>query len=169
MSRGILRLAQPLAQPLIFIQKLLDSVCLVCEVHAQLLTFCSQVLHVLPQLISIQRELAKLLVLIGKGVVVVLNLVDLILSGGNHVNVTLEDSLKLPLFLDCSSVLEACEALHHAELVVVATQSQGQPLRLAIIREELLVLVTEMVDHVLVLLGAVSKYFKPFGCLNCPS
>ena len=158
-----------MAQPLILIQQLLDSVCLVREVHAQLLTLRSQVLHVLSQLVSIQRELAKLLVFVGKRVVVVLNLVDLILSGGDHVDVPLEDSLKLPSFLDCSSVLEACEALHHAELVVVAAQRQGQPLRLAIVREELLILVAEMVDHVLVLLGAVGKDFEPLGRLNCPS
>ena len=100
--------------------------------------------------------MAKLLVLVGKGVIVVLNLVDLIFSGGNHVDVPLEDSLKLPLFLGLCSVLEASDALHQAKLVVVAAQRQGQPLRFAIIREELFVLVTEMVDHVLVLLGAVS-------------
>lgn len=48
--------------------------------------------------------------------------------------------------------------------MIVSADSQGQPLRLPIIREQLLVLVTQVVDHVLVLLGAVSEGVEALGC-----
>lgn len=52
--------------------------------------------------------------------------------------------------------------------MVVAAQSHCKALRLAIVVEQLLVLVAQVIDHVLVLLGAICEYFEPLGSADRP-
>ena len=52
--------------------------------------------------------------------------------------------------------------------MVVTTQGQGEPLRLAIVVEQLLVLVTQMINHILVGLCAVGKLLESLGGAHGP-
>ena len=52
---------------------------LVCQIYGKLLSFISQALYVLGNLVAVQRELSELFVLISKGLVVTFDLSDFIL------------------------------------------------------------------------------------------
>lgn len=58
------------------------------------------------------------------------------------------------------------EALPLSHLKVVAAKSQGQPLSLTIVGEELFVLIADVIDKILILVSRVSKDLKALSSLN---
>ena len=166
MSSAVLGLTETHAKSFVLIQQFLDGVSLVSEVNAQLFALARQGLHILSKLIAIKRELPELFVLVGEALVVVLDLFDLILGGGDHVDVPLQDALQVAFLIICSRLHHTFEALHHALPMIVAAESKCQLLTLAIVVEQLLVLVADVGDHILVLLSAISEDLQSFGCLH---
>lgn len=69
----------------------------------------------------------------------------------------------MPAFFGIGAFHHAFERPHHSHSVIISPDSQGQLLRLPVIGEQFFVLVTQVVDHVLILLGAVSEGVETLG------
>ena len=126
-----------------------------------------QICDILPKLIAIERKLSELLVLIGQLLVVRFELLYFVLSKRDHVNVSGQATFQIVLSLPIAIIHQACQALHHTQSMVVPAQRQSQLLRLSVVVEQLLVLVTKVINHVLVLQRALSEHLEPFGRLHC--
>ena len=114
-------------------------------------------------MVAIEAELSQLFVFIGQSLVVSLELTDLILSSSNQRDVAAEDAVQVPgLVIRCIDH-EQLECLHHAKVLIVAAKRERQLLAFAVVIEQLLVLVADMVDHLFILLGAVCEDLETLG------
>ena len=128
-----------------------------------------QVCNILAQLVAIKRELSELLIFVGQGLVVRLELLDFVLRERDDINIASKGTTKVPSLLPIAVLHHGTQSLHHAEPVIVSSESQRQFLRLAIVVEQLLVLVTEAVDHVFVLQCALRERFESLGSFDSSS
>ena len=128
-----------------------------------------QVCNIFAQLVAIERELSELLIFIGQGLVIRLELLDFVLRERYDVDIAGKCTAKVSALFSIAVIHHASQSLHHAESVIVSPEGQSQFLRLAIVAEQLLVLVTEVVDHVFVLQRALRQLFEPLGSLDCTS
>ena len=169
MRRVLLSLAQSHAQPLVLVQQFLDCGSFVGQIDAKDFTLLCQVCNIFAQLVAIKRELPELLIFIGQGLVIRLELLDFVLRERYDVDVAGKCTAKVSALFSIAVIHHAGQSLHHAESVIVSPEGQSQFLRLAIVAEQLLVLVTEVVDHVFVLQCALRQLFEPLGGLDCSS
>lgn len=124
----------------------------------------SEVLHVLPKLITIERELPQFFVLVGKGLIVVLHFFDFVLQGRYRIDVHLQSVAQSAYLVIVTAFKHVREGPHLALLQVISSQCQCQFLRLPVVVEKLLVLVANVVDQVLVKLRCVRQHLQPLCC-----
>ena len=108
-------------------------------------------MHTLCNLVSVERELTQLFVLVSKGLVVILYLSDLVLVLSNQFNVVLQHLLILSLLASVGPVVESVEGLASRSVDVVATKSDCKLLRLQVVLLKIVTLQTKMVQEVFVL------------------
>lgn len=167
MRRVLLSLAQSHTQSLVLVQQFLDCGSFVGQINAEDFTLLCQVCNIFAQLVAIKRELSELLIFVGQGLVIRLKLLDFVLRERYDVDIASKCTTKVSTLFSIAVIHHASQSLHHAESVIVSPEGQSQFLRLAIVGEQLLVLVTEVVDHVFILQCALRQRLESLGSLDC--
>ena len=99
MRRVLLSLAQSHTQPLVLVQQFLDCGSFVGQINAEDFALLCQICNILAQLVAIKRELSELLIFVGQGLVVRLELLDFVLRERDDINIASKGTTKvLPLF-----------------------------------------------------------------------
>ena len=156
-------MTQTHAQSLVLIQQALDSVGLIGEIHTEFLSFLSQILHILAKLVAIKRELSELLVLVCECLIVILQLHHLVFESGDGTDVIAQHTLQLAHLACASRIHHLSIAFHESKAMIVAAESESKTLRLAIVVEQLFILIRQMINHVFISLRPISKLLEALG------